>query len=34
VRLFVVPVRKFLLFKSQDEISFKGGRVVTPLVSL
>jgi hypothetical protein len=25
VRLFVVPVRTFLCFKSRDEIFFKGG---------
>jgi hypothetical protein len=32
--LFAIPIRTFLLFKSWDEISFKEGRVVTPLVSL
>jgi hypothetical protein len=34
VRLFVVLVRTFLLFKSQDEISFKGEGCDTPSVTI
>jgi hypothetical protein len=34
MRLFAVPVRNFLIFKSCDEISFKGEGCDTPGVTI
>jgi hypothetical protein len=34
VRLFTVPIRTFLLFKSRDEISFKGKGCDSPGVTI